>query len=40
MIDLQLKVQRAEERCLVALSQMHYIFRHTMMRDAAYDMPA
>ncbi|HNT76875.1 MAG TPA: tetratricopeptide repeat protein [Anaerolineae bacterium] len=36
---LPLKVQRAEEEMIwSALSQMHYIFRHTMMRDAAYDM--
>jgi len=38
-VELPRKVQRAEaEMIWSALSQMHYIFRHTMMRDAAYDM--
>lgn len=38
-VDLPRKVQRAEEEMIwSALNQMHYIFRHTMMRDAAYDM--
>jgi adenylate cyclase len=37
--DLTRKVQRAEDEMIwSALNQMHYIFRHTMMRDAAYDM--
>ncbi len=37
--NLTRKVQRAEgEMIWSALNQMHYIFRHTMMRDAAYDM--
>ena len=38
-VELPRKVQRAEEELIwSALNQMHYIFRHTMMRDAAYDM--
>ena len=38
-VELPRKVQRAEEEMIwSALNQMHYIFRHTMMRDAAYDM--
>ncbi|MGC9396129.1 MAG: tetratricopeptide repeat protein [Anaerolineae bacterium] len=38
-VELPHKVQRAEEEMIwSALNQMHYIFRHTMMRDAAYDM--
>lgn len=38
-VDLPRKVQRAEEEMIwSALNQLHYIFRHTMMRDAAYDM--
>jgi len=37
--NLPYKVQRAEEEMIwQALSEMRYIFRHTMMRDAAYDM--
>jgi class 3 adenylate cyclase/tetratricopeptide (TPR) repeat protein len=38
-LELPRKVQRAEEEMIwSALNQMRYIFRHTMMRDAAYDM--
>ncbi|HSQ39051.1 MAG TPA: tetratricopeptide repeat protein, partial [Anaerolineales bacterium] len=38
-VDLPYKMQRAEEELIwQAMSVMHYIFRHTMMRDAAYDM--
>ncbi len=37
--ELSSKLQRAEEEMIwQALSEMRYIFRHTMMRDAAYDM--
>ncbi|HOU12208.1 MAG TPA: tetratricopeptide repeat protein [Anaerolineae bacterium] len=37
--DLPYKLQRAEEELIwQAISEMHYLFRHTMMRDAAYDM--
>ncbi|HOT92015.1 MAG TPA: tetratricopeptide repeat protein [Anaerolineae bacterium] len=37
--ELSYKLHRAEEEMIwQALSEMHYIFRHTMMRDAAYDM--
>ncbi len=37
--ELNHKIQRAEDEMIwSALGEMHYIFRHTMMRDAAYDM--
>ncbi|MBN2003198.1 MAG: tetratricopeptide repeat protein [Anaerolineae bacterium] len=37
--ELTHKVQRAEDEMIwSALGEMHYIFRHTMMRDAAYEM--
>ncbi len=37
--ELPQKVKRAEaEQVWLALSEMRYLFRHTLMRDAAYDM--
>ncbi|HQE92504.1 MAG TPA: tetratricopeptide repeat protein [Anaerolineae bacterium] len=37
--DLPYKMQQAEEELIwQSLSEMRYIFRHTMMRDAAYEM--
>ncbi len=38
-VDLPEKVHQAEAKMIwLALSELRYIFRHTMMRDAAYDM--
>ena len=37
--DLLVKVRFAEEQVIwSALSEIHYIFKHTLLRDAAYDM--